>query len=297
MTSARNAPSAAQLVGERRATRGRSAAARRGRADASTAASASSSAARRSSKPAAPSRASKVGVHGGRRGLRRARAGGRGRPSSPAAGRAARARSVAGAELRPVGEEERDVGAELRARARAARRPAAARGASRSRAAAPSAASELPPPSPAATGIRFSIRTRQRGSTPARAASASSAPRTSVSPAKPVDAQLGGRLELDPVGERRCAGRRSTTSCLPSSRGGPTTSARLILAGAGRPHRSASASATNSGGVERLGANVGARPIAASAAAACSRVATPASSSEFGERLAPVRERGRRRPA
>jgi hypothetical protein len=78
-------------------------------------------------------------------------------------------RSVAGAELRPVAEEERDIGAE---RCRFARRSAAA-------------ASLLPPPRPAATGMRFSIRTRHSppSSASARRTIVSSKPVTVVSSA------------------------------------------------------------------------------------------------------------------
>ena len=89
------------------------------------------------------------------------------------------------------------------------------------------AASELPPPSPAATGIRFSIRTRQ----PCGAASASSARRTIVSSANPstVVSAAGSTVIRSP---RSTRWKTVTSSCLPSSRSGPTTSARLIFAGA-----------------------------------------------------------------
>src|SRR5204863_3033294 len=50
-------------------------------------------------------------------------------------------------------------------------------------------------------------------------------------------------------------------------------------------HRSAAASATNSGGVRASARVAGSRPIAASATAARARVASPASSSEFGSVL------------
>ena len=119
------------------------------------------------------------------------------------------------------------------------------------------AASELPPPRPAATGIRFAIVARQRGSTPAAAASAVRASRTSVSAGEAGDraGSCAGSIETRSPRSTRCS--TVATSCLPSSRAGPTTSARLIFAGAGArftaPRSGASASATNSARLERLG--------------------------------------------
>ena len=66
-------------------------------------------------------------------------------------------RAVAGAELRAVGEEERDVGAERRGELVQLRRPRAAPASVAFASRSAVAASELPPPSPAATGSRFSI--------------------------------------------------------------------------------------------------------------------------------------------
>ncbi len=94
-------------------------------------------------------------------------------------------RAVAGAELRPLGEEEGDVGAEARGERvqlvrrqrlgeRLVREPEGRRGVG-------AAAAEA-----GGDGTRFSISARQCGSTPARAASAWSAPRTSVSSGKPA---------------------------------------------------------------------------------------------------------------
>ncbi len=94
------------------------------------------------------------------------------------------------------------------------------------------AASELPPPRPAATGIRFTIVARHRGSTPAAPASFSRAARTIVSPAKPVTASVDA-CAIATRSPRSTLCSTVATSCFPSSRGAPTTSARLIFAGAG----------------------------------------------------------------
>ena len=147
------------------------------------------------------------------------------------------------------------------------------------------AASELPPPRPAATGIRFSIRARQRGSTPrpprARRARRGRACRPrSRRPERraPARARSGRR------GRRAGARSRPRASRLAA---GPTTSARLIFAGARAPViASASASATNSCGLERLGPRRGgrgrSRPAPPRAARATAR---PASATEFGSVL------------
>ena len=90
------------------------------------------------------------------------------------------------------------------------------------------AASELPPPRPAATGTCFSIRTRQ----PCGAPRASSARRTIVSAGKPsIDVLDAGSIVMRST--RSIRWKTVTSSCLPSARCGPTTSARLIFAGAG----------------------------------------------------------------
>ena len=93
-------------------------------------------------------------------------------------------RPVAGAELGPRFEKERDVDAEPRCESREIGRAGGCASSSHASLIAV-AASVLPPPSPAATGIRFSIRARQLGSTPLAAATASRARRTIVSSAKP----------------------------------------------------------------------------------------------------------------
>ena len=93
------------------------------------------------------------------------------------------------------------------------------------------AASELPPPRPAATGILFSIVARQPGWTPARSAKPSRARRTSVSSGKPWTRSSGAgssaRVSASVIRWSTVA-----TSCFPSGRFGPTTRARLSLAGA-----------------------------------------------------------------
>ena len=142
--------------------------------------------------------------------------------------------AVAGAELRAVGR-----GRTGRRRRAPPRRSCSSLGAAAARRSvsfasrSAVAASELPPPSPAATGIRFSISRASAARLPPPRRAARARARTSVSPAKPSTLSARRRLERDPVGEVDRAGARSATSCLPSSRSGPTTSARLILAGAG----------------------------------------------------------------
>ena len=150
------------------------------------------------------------------------------------------------------------------------------------------AASELPPPSPAATGIRLSMRTLPapaRRRPPRRAARAPPDERVvwkAVDAQAPRPARARSRsARLDPLehGRRPRACRRR--------RRGPTTSARLILARASTApsSRGAAPSSTNSSGASASARVSAARPRAASASAACARVATPASSSEFGSVL------------
>ena len=93
------------------------------------------------------------------------------------------------------------------------------------------AASALPPPRPAATGIALSRRTCQRGKTPVAAASARSASRTIVSSGKPETPSSGASSRATrSARSTRCIALES--SCRPSGRSGPTTSARLTFAGA-----------------------------------------------------------------
>jgi hypothetical protein len=91
-------------------------------------------------------------------------------------------RPVPCSELRPVAEEERDIGAEagsqLVSRSSFASRRAVA-------------ASELPPPSPAATGIRFRIVAANAAVVPAASTTVARAARTSVSPSKPPTENCG----------------------------------------------------------------------------------------------------------
>ncbi len=95
------------------------------------------------------------------------------------------------------------------------------------------AASELPPPRPAPTGIRLSIVILHAGSTPAAEARAISARVTSVSAGKPSTSS-SSEGSSDRVSASWIRSYTVTSSCLPSSRRGPTTSARLIFAGATR---------------------------------------------------------------
>ena len=151
------------------------------------------------------------------------------------------------------------------------------------------AASE-PPPRPAATGIRFAMRASparlvapprpraRRGRTDERVAS------------KPVDRErLGGGPRVGRPSSSRS--RRSTTSCLPSSRRGPTTSARLSFAGSGGARLTARARRGDELlRRERLRAHVAgrSRPRGRRPSAHARRARR---ASEFGERLPPVRER------
>ena len=177
------------------------------------------------------------------------------RPCSPAAGRAARGSLPSPVpSCGPSVEEERDVGAERRGEL-VQRSAGAARSSVSFASRSAVAASELPPPRPAATGIRFSIRARQRGSTPAAAGERLERARTSVSPAKPVDAQGRRRLELDPVGEVDPLEDGRDLVLAVVARVGPTTSARLIFAGAAAPHRRALGERDELGRRERLGAH------------------------------------------
>ena len=197
-------------------------------------------------------------------------------------------------ELRPGLEEEGDVGADpsgdsVRRRSR--------EGASRVRgwrARVRRPASALPPPRPAASGILFSSRTRQHGSTPAASASRASAARTSVSLRSPSTSSAGARLELDRVAEVDPLHARSTTSCRPSAarrsdderevdlRGGRERAFTAAARPARRTRSGASASARTSPGESRS---------ASSAPSPLSRPSTPASSSAFTSVLRRWRER------
>ena len=196
--------------------------------------------------------------------------------------------AVALAELRAGVEEERHIGAEPRRRARASR--SAASGSSSVSFASAKRGRRVGAAAAEPGGDRDPLLDRacQRGSTPAASASASSARADERVVGEPVDAELGApaRARSGRRASIRC--RTVATSCLPSSRRGPTTSARLIFAVARRAssRRSASASATNSGGSS---ASARTPAIAADAPRAPppprSRVATPASSSELASVL------------
>ena len=287
----------AQRRGARRRaarTRGRSAAAPRGRADARRRRARRAARARALVEAASPSRSSKAAYTAAVDSFAAPAAGATSTTSSPAAARPARASCrrpcrAAGPSARKNGTSAPSSRGERVQRAR--RRAARASVAFARRSAV--AASELPPPSPAATGMRFSMRARQRGSTPAAAASASSARRTSVSsrearrPRASAPARASMRsASVDPL-ERR----HDLVLAVVAQRADDEREVDL-RGGAARVSGARSASATNSGGVELLGAHVaGSRPIASSAVGRRARSATPASSSEFGERLAAVRER------
>ena len=101
------------------------------------------------------------------------------------------------------------------------------------------AASLLPPPSPAATGIRFSMRTRQRGSHPAALASASSAVADDRVLDESLDDERIRRLDRDRVVQVDPLQHRDDV-VLSVVASPPTTSARLIFAyAAADAHRSA----------------------------------------------------------
>ena len=193
--------------------------------------------------------------------------------------------AVAGPELRARVEEERDVGAEPRRElvqlAGVERRSSCAL-ASRSAV----AASELPPPSPAATGMRFSI-----ADAPAvRSVERRSSARRRSCRREPLDRGARRRLDRDPVGERRRAGRRSAARAC-RRRAWPDDERQVDLRGRRRVHGERLRQRDELGRLELLGTHVRrARPMAASAATASSRDATPAERERVRERLAPVRE-------
>ena len=153
------------------------------------------------------------------------------------------------------------------------------------------AASELPPPSPAATGIRLTIvaapaRLDARGCGQARRALRARACRPqSRSPADSAPPR-------SPRGRRgRSAAARSRPRASRLRGPGPTTSARFSFAGAGALITEPGSSATNSAGSSASARVSGRRPIASSAAAARSRSAQPGERERVRQRLAPVRER------
>ena len=221
----------------------------------------------------------------GRR-LRRAVRDGRARPSSPAAGRAAA--SAVPSPSRAAGRRARKNGTSAPSARRElvqARRSEAARPAARSRGGAPSP--------------RRSCRRRARP----RRGSASGSSREARLVAgcrgdrlersadervlrEPLDGELRRALDHD----RSASATRwytVTTSCLPSARSGPTTSARLIFAvAAPRLTASASRQLDELGRGELLRTHGSrSRPISSSAATAASRGASPASSSELASVL------------
>ena len=214
---------------------------------------------------------------------------------SPAAGRAARAPSRRrGRAAGPSrGRTARPPRASPRARAAARRRAASrqrrvreAQRRGRVRAAAAETCRDRDP-------LRRCV-TRQRGSTPRLARERSRARRTIVSSANPSTRSPSAGSSCD---RRRASTRWSTvaTSCLPSGRSGPTTSARLIFAGAGARVLMASerlGQRDELAGLERLGARrrpAGRSPRAPRPRARASRRRRAASA--FGERLAAVGER------
>ena len=152
------------------------------------------------------------------------------------------------------------------------------------------AASELPPPSPAATGISFcdacASAARRRRAT----ASASSALRTSVSSGKPSTASSSaGSSSIVSARSSRCS--TVATSCLPSGRGGTDDEREVELRGRrGRAHVRACASATKACGGSASARMPGSRPIVSNAAAARSRLGEACELERVGQRLAPVRE-------
>ena len=140
-----------------------------------------------------------------------------------------------------------------RAAAGAARRSFASRSAV--------AASELPPPRPAATGIRFSIRARQRGST-RRGGDRFERPPDERVVREAVDRELGGRLERDRVAELDpLEDRRDLVQAVVPRR--PDDEREVDLRrGRRADHASAAARATNSGGSSSSARTPGPRPIA-----------------------------------
>ena len=262
-----------QPLRERRRRRGRSAAGCRGRAGARPAASASR-------RRVAPLLEAGRAVARGRRRRRR-------RPSTASRGRAAAAATTqkscgrsSGASSRPVpapscGPEVRKNGTSAPSSAASSCRRSGGSGSGSVSLASRSAvaASELPPPRPAATGIvlpdpRVPARLDARGLGELRRARA----RTIVSSAKPSTASSAAGSSAT-RSQRSIRWRTVATSCWPSSRSGPTTSARLIFAVAGArfTRRSASARATNSGGASSSARTSGSRPISRERRRRCAR--------------------------
>ena len=286
LTSARNAPSARSSLGERR---GREVVRRqraRGRAAGATAASAVAQRAARSAKPSAPPR---------RRRRRRPRpssacarrpaaAGAR---RSPAAGRAARAASrrrcrAAARRARKNGTSAPSAAASsCSAAARAAARAA------RSRAGARSPRRSCRRRGPAATGIRFSIRTRQpcgARERVERARGRSCPPRTRR---RVVSAR---RLDADPVAEvDALEDRHDLVLAVVADR--PDDEREVDLRRRGADHASASASATNSAGSSSSARTSRSRPIAAERGDRLLARGDAGERERVGERLAAVGER------
>ena len=103
-------------------------------------------------------------------------------------------------------------------------------------------------------------------------------------PGEPGDAQLGRRLELDPVGEiDPLQDRRDLVVAVVAP--GADDERKVDLRGRGRAVHSASARATNSAGSSASARTSGSRPSVRNAASARSRDATPLSASEFGSVL------------
>ena len=200
VTSARKAPRArsSSASGDDARSFGGSAARSRGRR---TRSSAARSAARRSSQPAAPSRRVEGGVDGRGRRLRGPVRDDEDDPEVLRQVERRELRAVARAELRAVGEEERDVGAEGRGERVQLGLAAAARAASRSRAGARSRRRSCRRRCRRRPGAASRSSRCQRGSTPACVGERLERAADERVGAEAVDAEVGGRLDLDPVGD------------------------------------------------------------------------------------------------
>src|SRR4051794_14739469 len=166
------------------------------------------------------------------------------------------------------------------------------------------AASALPPPSPAATGIRFSIVARNGGRPGTVARSASIATPARLGPLTPAQITSSeGATSTVTSSASSSEANREHSSCSPSARRGPTCRTRFTLAGAvsrttGSPARQRGQDGRELGELvrgEALGAEVGgvAQALELRAGALADSIGRAGGQRQRpGERLAAVRERG-----
>ena len=160
------------------------------------------------------------------------------------------------------------------------------------------AASELPPPSPAATGIAFSISTLQRGSTPAAAASASSASRHDRVVGEPGHGKpLAGRQRDACPRARSAAARSRPRACRPPL-GGADDEREVDLRVRPEPvHPEQPCQLEEDGRGERLGAHCRVEPERGERRHGLLAGRHPGELERVRERLAPMGERALDDPA